>query len=404
MFDAIDQIFVNLKLWLVGVLPPAWQPLVSLVLIVAGIIALFGTLFAVATVFERKGLARIQNRRGPNRTGIPLTKITLAGFGQPIADGIKALIKEDFVPFAADKVVHFLAPIAMLVPVCLTLAVLPYGRNMVPMNLDAGVLYFFAVGAGTELAVFMAGWSSRNKYSLLGAMRGIAQMISYEIPLILSAVSVVMIVGSLSTADIVAAQDFTSDPITHQSSLFPRWFVFTPWGFAGCILFLIAAAAESNRSPFDLPEGESEIVAGYFLEYSGFKFAIFFMAEYFGMFAAGGMAATLFFGGYTAPIAWLAWIPTWMWFIAKMVSWIFLLIWVRGTVPRLRMDQLMNFAWKFMLPMTLINLVVAGVWHFMGNGVGRWVVCSALVAGAYVLLGRGLAGRKIGKRAYHYAS
>jgi NADH-quinone oxidoreductase subunit H len=242
----------------------------------------------------------------------------------------------------------------------------------------------------------MAGWSSRNKYSLLGAMRGIAQMISYEVPLILSSVTVVMIVGSLSPVKIVEAQ-------AGYTGWLPHWFVLTPWGLAGCLLFLTAAAAESNRSPFDLPEGESEIVAGYFLEYSGFKFAIFFMAEYFGMFAAGGMAATLFFGGYAAPVSWLTWIPTWIWFFSKAMIWIFLLIWVRGTVPRLRMDQLMNFAWKFMLPMALINLFVAGVWHFMGPGAARWIVCSALVAGPYVVLGKGLTGGGIGKRTYRYA-
>src|SRR5204862_1293839 len=161
----------------------------------------------------------------------------------------------DLVPRAADKVVHFLAPLAMLAPVTLTFAVLPYGRNMAPLELDAGLLYFFAVGAGAELAVFMAGWSSRNKYSLLGAMRGIAQMISYEVPLILSAVTVVMMVGSLSTTKIVNAQ-------AGFSGWLPNWFVLTPWGLAGFILFMIAAAAESNRSPFDLPEGESEIIAG----------------------------------------------------------------------------------------------------------------------------------------------
>jgi NADH-quinone oxidoreductase subunit H len=396
MADAIDQIFVSLKHWLVVLFPSALQPLVSIILMVAAIISVFGALFAVATVFERKGLGRIQNRYGPNRVGIPFTNVSLFGFGQPIADGIKALIKEDMVPRVADKAVHFLAPLAMLAPITLTFAVLPCGRNMTALDLDAGLLYFFAFGAGAELAVFMAGWSSRNKYSLLGAMRGIAQMISYEVPLILSAVTVVMIAGSLSSVEIVKAQE-------GYRGWLPNWFVLTPWGFASCILFLIAAAAESNRSPFDMPEGESEIVAGYFLEYSGFKFAIFFMAEYFGMFAAGGMAATLFFGGYGAPVPWLAWIPTWIWFFTKVMVWVFLLIWVRGTVPRLRMDQLMNFAWKFMLPMALINLFVVGVWHFMGPGAARWIVCSALVLGPYMLLGKGLTGRNVGKRTYRFA-
>ena len=243
------------------------------------VLVVFATLFAVTTILERKGLGRIQNRYGPNRVGIPFTNLRLFGFGQPIADGIKALTKEDVVPHAADKVVHFLAPIVLLVPVFLTFAVLPLAETWSPVDLDAGVLFFFAVGAATELAVFMAGWSSRNKYSLLGAMRAIAQMISYEVPLILSAVTVVMIVGSLSTVKIVEAQDAVyTDGVSGRRN----WYVFTPWGLAGFILFIIAAIAESNRSPFDLPEGESEIIAGYYLEYSGFKFALFFMAEYFG--------------------------------------------------------------------------------------------------------------------------
>jgi NADH-quinone oxidoreductase subunit H len=169
-------------------------------------------------------------------------------------------------------------------------------------------------------------------------------------------------------------------------------------------LFITAATAESNRSPFDLPEGESEIIAGYFIEYSGFKFAIFFMAEYFGMFAAGGMAATLFLGGYAAPVQWLDWIPSWVWFFTKMMAFIFLLIWVRGTVPRLRMDQLMNFAWKFMLPMALINIVAAAAWHFVPAGASRWIVCATIIVGPYLLLGRGLVGKeKLAKRVYRFA-
>jgi len=396
MTEAIDQLFVSLKRWIEGFFPEPWRSTISIVLIVVPILVMFGTLFAVATILERKGLGRIQNRYGPNRVG-PF------GVLQPVADGIKALIKEDVVPYRADKVVHFLAPIALLVPVLLTFAVLPYGRNMVPVDLNAGVLYFFAVGAGTELAVFMAGWSSRNKYSLLGAMRAIAQMLSYEVPLILSAVTVVMIVGSLSTVKIVQAQDFTVRA-DGSLGLFPNWFVFTPWGLAGFILFTIAGIAESNRTPFDLPEGESEIVAGYFLEYSGFKFALFFMAEYFEMFAVSGMAATLFLGGYGAPLSWLTWIPTWFWFMAKVVAFLALFIWLRGTLPRLRVDQLMNFAWKFMLPMTLINLVAAAIWHFMGPGLARWFVCAALLIVPYFWLAHGLGfGKRLTKRTYRYA-
>jgi NADH-quinone oxidoreductase subunit H len=399
MADSLDQIFVLLKQWILGW--PFWpgelKPLLSVIITVTAILLVFATLFAITTVIERKGLGRIQNRYGPNRVGIPFTNISLFGFGQPIADGIKALIKEDFVPYAADKVVHFLAPLAMLVPITLTFAVLPIGRNMVATDMDAGLLFFFAVGAGAELAVFMAGWSSRNKYSLFGAMRAIAQMVSYEIPLILSAVTVVMIVGSLSLVKIVEAQQ-------GYIGLLPDWFVFTPWGLAGFLLFITAATAESNRSPFDLPEGESEIIAGYFLEYSGFKFAIFFLAEYFGMFAAGGMAATLFLGGWHAPFQWLDWIPSWVWFFTKTMGFIFFLIWLRGTLPRLRQDQLMNFAWKFMLPMALINIVAAACWHFIGTGATRWIVSGAIVLESYFLLGHGLfAGKRLGKRTYRYA-
>jgi NADH-quinone oxidoreductase subunit H len=228
-------------------------------------------------------------------------------------------------------------------------------------------------------------------------MRAIAQMISYEVPLILSAVTVIMIAGSLSTVKIVEAQ-------AGYAGWLPHWFVLTPWGFAGFVLFLIAAAAESNRSPFDLPEGESEIIAGYYIEYSGFKFALFFLGEYLGLFAVSGMAITLFLGGWHAPLRFLEFVPSWCWFFGKLLALIALFIWVRGTLPRLRQDQLMNFAWKFMLPLALINLAAAGVWHFMAAGVSRWAVCTLLIAGPYVWLGCGLAGAgKLGKRTYRFA-
>jgi NADH-quinone oxidoreductase subunit H len=339
---------------------------------------------------ERKGLGRIQNRFGPNRVG-PF------GFLQPAADGIKAIIKEDVVPRAADKVVHLLAPVILVVPALLGYSVLPIGRNMVAIDFDAGLLFFFAVGAASELAVFMAGWSSRNKYALLGAMRAVAQMVSYEIPLILSTISVVMITGTLSPVKIVEAQ-------AGHGGFLPDWFVFTPWGFAGFLLFMISANAEANRSPFDLPEGESELVAGYFTEYSGFKFALFFLAEYLGLFAVSGLGITLFLGGWQAPFAALEFVPSWAWFFAKLLGLILLFIWTRGTLPRLRVDQLMNFAWKFMLPLALINLLTAAGWHYIQPGFARWFVCSAMVVGPYLLLGRGLlAGKNISKRTYRYA-
>ncbi len=390
MVEMMDQIFVNLKRWLVDLVPCEWQPGFSALLSVAAIVVAFATLFAIATWLERKGLGRIQNRYGPNRVG-PY------GLLQPIADGLKALTKEDIIPHTADKVVHFIAPLVLVVPVFLALAVVPMGRNMTALDTDAGVLFFFAVGAATELSVFMAGWSSRNKYSLLGAMRAIAQMISYEVPLILSAVTVIMAAGSLSAVQIVEAQ-------AGYWGMIPRWYVLTPWGLAGFILFMVAATAESNRSPFDLPEGESELIAGYYTEYSGFKFALFFLGEYLGLFAVSGLGITLFLGGWHAPLAGLGWVPSWVWFFLKLMALIAVFIWVRGTLPRLRMDQLMGLAWKFMLPMALVNIFVAGLWRFMPAGVARWGVCAMLVAGSYLVLGQLLAGKKhYSKRTYRYA-
>jgi NADH-quinone oxidoreductase subunit H len=390
MGETADQFFVVLQHWLVGYAPVGLRAFLSSVLSVVAILGVFALLFAITTVLERKGLGRIQNRYGPNRVG-PF------GFLQPIADGIKSLTKEDVVPQAADKVVHFLAPVVLVLAAFSLYAVLPVGRNMVLANLDAGVLFFFAVSSVMELTIFMAGWSSRNKYSLLGAMRAIAQMISYEVPLILASVTVIMAAGSLSTVAIVEKQ-------AGYTGILPHWFVFTPWGFAGFVLFMIAATAESNRSPFDLPEGESEIIAGYYTEYSGFKFALFFLGEYLGMFAISGLGITLFLGGWAAPLPFLTWIPSYLWFFAKLLAMIVMFIWVRGTLPRLRMDQLMNFAWKFMLPMALLNLVTAGVWHFLPQGVSRWVVCGLLVVVPYVLLGRGLThGWKLEKRVYRFA-
>jgi NADH-quinone oxidoreductase subunit H len=386
----MDQVFVLLRLWLVSFLPAAWQPVIGALLSVVAIVCLFPALFALTTVFERKGLARIQNRLGPNRVG-PF------GLLQPIADGIKSLTKEDIVPLSADAAVHFLAPVLLVVAVFMGFAVLPMGRNMILVDMDAGLLFYFAMSASTELAVFMAGWSSRNKYSLLGAMRAVAQMISYEVPLLLSSVVVVMMTGSLSLTKIVAAQSgFTRG--------LPHWFIFTPWGFAGFVMYAIATTAETNRSPFDLPEGESELVAGYHTEYSGFKFALFFLGEYVAMFSISGLGTTLFLGGWSAPFSFLTSVPSWIWFFSKLMLSIFVFIWMRGTLPRLRQDQLMNFAWKFVLPMCLLNLMVAAVWRFMGDGWLRWVVCSAILLLAYVGVGlTELRKKHIGPRSYRYA-
>ena len=246
---------------------------------------------------------------------------------------------------------------------------IPYGRNMTPFTIDGGILFFFAVGSTTELAVFMAGWGSNNKFSMLGAMRAIAQMVSYELPLIITVLPVMMIVGSLSPDTIVAAQD------GYVFGFVPRWFVFTPWGATAFFLFFVSGLVESNRTPFDVPEGESEIVAGHMTEYSGFKYAMFFLAEYFGMFAVSGLGTTLISRRLARAVRCLEFVPSYVWFFAKLGALLFVFIWLRGTLPRMRVDQVMNFAWKFMLPMAFACVIAAAVWHYLdaayADGSGR---------------------------------
>jgi len=365
MSSALDQIFVHGKRWLLSWIAgaPDWviQITSSLINIVA-LLAVFLTLFALMSVLERKILARMQNRYGPNRVG-PF------GLFQPVADGIKMLIKEDIVPARADKVVHFLAPVVLAAVAILTLGVIPYGRNMTAFAINGGILFFFAVGSATELAVFMAGWASNNKFSMLGAMRAIAQMFSYELPLIIAVLPVVMAVGSLVPDTIITAQG------EYTLGVVPRWFVFTPWGFAGFILFMIAATAETNRSPFDLPEGESELVAGYFTEYSGGKQAVFMMTDFAELLLVSVLIVTFFFGGWQVP--WLArdgfhfpggahlGLPNlvvalfeFVAFWVKVVIFCLFQILIRWTLPRFRYDQLMRLGWKGLVPLGLANLVV----------------------------------------------
>jgi NADH-quinone oxidoreductase subunit H len=394
MADSFDQIFIWLKQWLLSWLAgaPDWgiQIASSLINILA-LLGVFLTLFAAISVLERKILGRMQNRYGPNRVG-PF------GLFQPIADGIKMLIKEDIVPARADKIVHFLAPVLIAAAAILALGVIPYGRNMTPFTIDGGILFFFAVGSTNELAVFMAGWGSNNKFSMLGAMRAIAQMVSYELPLLIAVLPVVMVVGSLTPDAIVTAQH------GYAFGFVPRWFVFTPWGATAFILFFVSGLVESNRTPFDVPEGESEIVAGHMTEYSGFKYATFFLAEYLGMFAVSGLAVTLFLGGWQSPIRILEIIPSYVWFFAKLSVLLFMFIWIRGTLPRARVDQMMNFAWKFMLPMAFTCFVAAAVWHYAGRGLPGWLWSLGVIAVVYFTLSILLDTRKkFARRTYRYA-
>lgn len=299
---------------------------------------------AYLTLLERKIVADIQVRWGPTRVG-PY------GLLQPIADGIKLFFKEDIVPKDADRAIYTLAPALAFVPALLSFAVIPFGPKLYITDINIGLLYLLAVSSLGVYGIVLAGWSSNNKYSLLGGLRSAAQMLSYELSLSLSVIGVLMHAGSLSLVDIVKAQ-------TGAMELFgivpiPRWFIFTqPLGF---FIFLICGVAETNRAPFDLPEAESELVAGFHVEYSSMKFAMFFMAEYTNMVTVSALATTLFLGGWMGPF-----LPPVIWFLIKVFVFLFLYIWLRATLPRLRYDRLMRFGWKVLLPMALANVLVTG--------------------------------------------
>lgn len=284
---------------------------------------------------ERKIIGRMQSRYGPNRVG-PL------GLLQPIADAIKLIQKEALTPTTADRVVMYIAPIVFVAPAVLLWAVIPFGENMVFANIEVGLLYFLAISSLPVIANFMAGWSGNNKYSLFGAMRIVAMTISYESPLVLSLLGVVAITGTLSLTGMVLWADE-----------FKIWAgLVSPLAL---VIYFICVSAELNRTPTDIAEAESEIVAGYLTEYSGMKWGLFYGMDIGYALAASAFAATVFLGGYTL-FGLEKWIPGWMIFIGKTHLFYFIFIWTRGTLPRLRSDQLMEFAWKFMLPLALLNL------------------------------------------------
>ncbi len=310
------------------------------------LIVLLLTGFAYLTLFERRVLAKMQVRIGPNRAG-PF------GILQPIADGVKLIFKEELIPDKADKVVFVLAPVITLIPALIILAVVPFGPpveiggRVIPMGiadgLNVGVLYIMAVASVAVYGITLAGWSSNNKYALLGGLRSSAQMVSYEIALGLSFIGPILLANSMSMRSIVEAQQ-------------GWWFILVqPIGF---VIFLIATVAEVNRAPFDMPEAEQELAAGYHVEYSGMKFALMFMAEYDKMIAVAAIGASLFLGGYWGP--WVDQVPLLgpLYLFLKVVAILFLMIWMRATLPRLRYDRLMAFGWKVMLPLALVNVVL----------------------------------------------
>src|SRR6185295_12606952 len=298
---------------------------------------------------ERKIIARMQDRYGPNRVG-PF------GLLQTVADAIKLLSKEDIVPARVDKIIWALSPIVVLAAALMAWAVIPWSPGVVPADINVGVLFILAMGSMPVIGVIMAGWGSNNKYALLGGMRSAAQLISYEIPGVLAALVPVMLAGTMSMSGIVRAQEQTL-PISNW------WFLFSPWGFVGFCVFLIAGIAETNRTPFDLIEAESELAAGFHTEYSGMRFALFFLAEYANIFAVSAIGATLFMGGWAGPIPFVPSVgPGILWFLGKTFFLVFVFMWIRSTLPRLRYDQLMNFAWKRLLPAGLVIVGITAVW------------------------------------------
>lgn len=313
---------------------PQWVD-IAMNLINIGAIFTVISLSAVVLVYaERKISAYMQLRSGPNRVGP-------GGTMQTIADMIKLMAKEDIMPSGSDKWMWILAPMLLFIPSAAVYAVFPFDQQAIFADLNIGIFYFIAVSSQAVLPFLMAGWASNNKYALVGGMRTVAQMLSYEVPMVLSILGIVMLVGSLKMSAIVAAQQHV-------------WFVFLqPVAF---VVYVITATAEINRAPFDLVEGESELVAGPFTEYTGMRWALFFLAEYANLLAASAIAATLFLGGWSGP-----WLPGWAWFLIKVGGMVFLFMWFRWTFPRLRIDQLMAFGWKVLLPLALLNVVLTGI-------------------------------------------
>jgi NADH-quinone oxidoreductase subunit H len=307
-------------------------------------------LLAVAflTLAERKVIAAMQLRKGPNVVG-PF------GLLQPFADGLKLLIKETIIPSGANRVVFLMAPILTFLLSLIAWAVIPFDKGWVLADINVGILYLFAISSLGVYGIIMAGWASNSKYAFLGALRSAAQMVSYEVSIGFVIITVLLCVGSLNLSDIVEAQRGTV--------LFNGWFLFGPLLPMG-VIFFISALAETNRSPFDLPEGESELVAGYFVEYSSMSFALFFLGEYAAMILMSGMTSVLFLGGWLPPlnIAPLTWIPGIIWFALKISLCLFVFLWVRATLPRYRYDQLMRLGWKVFLPFSLLWVVLIAGW------------------------------------------
>jgi NADH-quinone oxidoreductase subunit H len=368
----ISDLIVNLGLWLEGLiagtgLPGAW---VRLIMFGIGGFALAIVPFAAVIVLiwaARKLVARMQDRMGPNNSGPYPGPYAIL---QTFADAIKMLTKEDVVPTAADRWVFNAAPVVILTVAILVWAVLPLGRGLIGADLNIGIFYVLALGSGSLVALMMAGWGSNNKYALVGALRAIAQLISYEIPQVLAVLTVVLVAGTFSMQGIIEAQSIPfifSMPLT-------------------ALLFFVGSLAEVSRQPFDLSEADSEIVAGYFVEYSGMKFGQFYLSEFMNNFALSVITATLFLGGWRGPLVNSVPVLGSLWMLLKALAVFFVLLWLWGTMPRLRIDQMLGFNWKVLVPVSLVNVcMVALVGKALPPDPNPWVQAGALL-GSNVLL------------------
>src|SRR5688572_1391635 len=336
---------------------PDWGPAfyatsTSLAFIVAILVPLILSV-AYLTLWERKFIGWIQIRIGPNRVGP-------AGLLQPIADGVKLLFKEIILPTNANKGLFLAAPVLMIMPALAAWAVIPFSPELVLSDINAGLLYIMALSSIGVYGVIIAGWASNSKYAFLGAMRSAAQMVSYELAMGFALVVVLMVSGSLNLSDIVEGQGRGYFAATGLTFLSWNWLPLLPM----LVVYFVSGVAETNRAPFDVVEGESEIVAGHMVEYSGMTFALFFMAEYANMWLISTLTAVMFFGGWQAPIEapLLGWVPPFLWLLAKVFVIVSFFIWLRATFPRYRYDQIMRLGWKVFIPLTIVWIVVIAVW------------------------------------------
>ncbi|HEY3305217.1 MAG TPA: NADH-quinone oxidoreductase subunit NuoH [Candidatus Binatia bacterium] len=370
--------------------PPQVVYALAMILVAFAVLSFFvAPLAGVTSWLERRVWARMQSRVGPNRVGPQ-------GILQWIADGIKNLLKEDIIPTAADKILFPLAPYIVFVGFLCTFVVIPFGGALIVADLNIGILYLLAVTSIVVVGILMAGWSSNNKWSLLGGMRSAAQIVSYEIPAGLSVLTIIFVAGTMSTQGIIQAQGWAPWD----------WYLFyNPFTFVAFFLFFTSALAEGNRTPFDIPEAESELVAGYVTEYSGMRFLFFFFAEWGNLYVIGSVATILFLGGWQVPnIPWVTDQPIVLGilqfgvFFLKAYLWVFVSMWVRATLPRVRVDQLMALCWKYMVPLSFLCVIGTAAWMVVWPQGNRWASVAMFVIGTAILA---LFAKRVGYQIRH---